>query len=208
MPGAFGLAVVAWLAAALVVAGCATAIEPSGAPASTAASPAASLPTGSEAPSPGTGSPTADGSGACGSPGFTALITRWEGAAGSLIAHVEATNGSSVACQLPEMSRVQLVDSGGTVLIDSATAAPGSPAATAAPTGTISVAPGAAAQVLVRTGNYCGSAPATPLTVVFVLAGGGSIVAAAPSPSDTTVPSCLGEPGSPGSIEMQAWTTG
>jgi hypothetical protein len=107
------------------------------------------------------------------------------------------------------MSRVQLVDSGGTVLIDSATSAPGSPAATPAPSpDTISVAPGAAAQVLVRAGNYCGPAPATPLTLVFVLPGGGSIVAAAPSPSDTTMPSCLGEPGSPGSIEMQAWTTG
>ena len=53
----------------------------------------------------------------------------------------------------------------------------------------------------------CGPAPAAPVTVAFVLAGGiGRVVALPVSATDTFgVPPCLGAPGSAGNIEMHPW---
>ena len=58
-----------------------------------------------------------------------------------------------------------------------------------------------------QAGNYCGPAPAAPVTVAFVLAGGtGRVVALPFSATDTSgVPPCLGAPGSAGNIEMHPW---
>ena len=111
---------------------------------------------------------------------------------------------------LATTARAQLVDATGLVLIDSAGGA--SPAATpsasaaSSPSATaLALAAGSSAGTLVRVGNYCGPAPVTPLSIAFVLPDGGRIVASPISPSDETVPACMGTPGSPGSIEMQPW---
>jgi hypothetical protein len=124
-----------------------------------------------------------------------ARITLWEGAAGHRIAHVRMTNTGSLECIMPSLARPQLVDGGGSVLIDGTE-----------PTTTeiFTLAPGAVATTLVQAGNYCGPAPTTPVSVAFVMSAG-RIVAAPVSPNDSTLPPCLGSPGSAGTIEMQPW---
>jgi len=121
----------------------------------------------------------------------------WQGAAGSRIANVELTN-TGPACRLAVMTRAQLIDGHGTILIDGP-----------APTDltTLNVAPGALIKTMVRVGNYCGPVPGAPISLAFVLAGNaGRISARAVSPTDTVgLPPCNGAPGSAGSIEMQAW---
>ena len=89
------------------------------------------------------------------------------------------------------MDKPQLVDGTGSVLIDGST-----------PTGKtrITVAPGDVVKTLVDASNYCGPAPAPPVSVAFVLSGGGRIVATPFSATDATIPPCNGA-GSPASIE-------
>jgi len=146
----------------------------------------------SAAPTPST-APTI---GLCGPENMSAQITMWEGAAGHRIAHVELTNAGTDPCVMGAMAEPQLVDGNGEVLIDGS-----SPASSPV----IEVAPGAVVQTLVQAGNYCGPVPAPPVSVAFVLSDGGSIVADPVSPTDATVPPCLGASGSAGTIEMQPW---
>jgi hypothetical protein len=134
--------------------------------------------------------------GLCGPVDVSARITMWEGAAGHRIADVELTNGGSAACVLPAVTKPQLLDGNGEVLIDGS-----SPASSPM----IEVAPGAVLRTLVQAGNYCGPDPAPAVSVAFVLSDGGSIVADPVSPTDVTVPPCLGPAGSAGTIEMQPW---
>jgi hypothetical protein len=205
----------------LVLASCATAVTPSPAPAGTTAPPGGT-PTASPSTSATlTSSPAASpspsaGAGGCEPARLTARITRWEGAAGSSIAHVEVTNPGPDACLLAPVVRPQLVDAKGGVLVEgapgaSASSSPLTPSPSASP---IAPAPspsprtvpvGGVVTTLVRIGNYCGPAPATPLSVAFVLPAGTKLVAAPLSPTDETVPTCLGAPGSTATIEMQAW---
>ena len=135
--------------------------------------------------------------GACAPATLVARVTLWEGAAGQRIAHVELTN-TGLTCTLPAMAQPQLVESHGAVLINGAV-----PATSAL----LTVGAGGLLKTLVQTGNYCGPAPAAPVSVAFVLAGGtGRIVALPFSATDTSgVPPCLGAPGSAGTIEMHAW---
>jgi uncharacterized protein DUF4232 len=132
----------------------------------------------------------------CGPENVTAQITMWEGAAGHRIADVELTNAGSGACTLPAVAKPQLLDGNGEVLIDGSS-----------PTSSqmIELAPSAVLRTLVQAGNYCGPDPAPPVSVAFVLSDGGSIVADPVSPTDVTVPPCLGPSGSAGTIEMQPW---
>jgi hypothetical protein len=134
--------------------------------------------------------------GQCGPDEVSARITMWEGAAGHRIAHVELTNAGTEPCALSALAEPQLVDGNGEVLIDGS-----SPASTPV----IEVAPGAVLQTLVQAGNYCGPIPAPPVSVAFVLSDGSSIVADPVSPTDATLPPCLGPSGSAGTIEMQPW---
>ena len=127
---------------------------------------------------------------------LSARITLWEVAAGHRIAHVQLTNAGSVACTVRVMARPQLVDGRGSVLIDGT-----SPSTS----GSLTVVPGGRLKTLVQDGNYCGPAPVPPVSVAFVLTGGGRIVATPFSPTDATVPPCNGAPGSAGDIEMQPW---
>jgi uncharacterized protein DUF4232 len=134
--------------------------------------------------------------GLCDPANLSARITMWEGAAGHRIAHVDLTNVGSDACILPTVARPQLVDGGGSILIDGASPSTSEP---------LILAPGDVVTTLVQDGNYCGPAPDAPVTVAFDLGDGTRIVAAPFSPTDATVPPCLGS-GSPATIEMQPWT--
>jgi len=161
---------------------------PSATPAPSAAPVATPSPTPTESP-PRT-------AGACEPVDLAARITSWEGAAGSRIANVELTNTGSGSCSIRTLDRPQLVDGKGSVLIDGS-----NPSASA----TLKLAPGDVVKALVRDSNYCGPDPVAPVSVAFVLRGGGRVVATPVSPTDATVPPCNGDPGSPGSIDMQAW---
>jgi hypothetical protein len=154
------------------------------------------LPTTTAAPTATTAASPAQGP--CDPARLVARITLWEGAAGHRIAHVELTNTASAACQVADLATPQLVDGTGAVLID------GTPPASSS---TLSMTPGAVFKTLVQDGNYCGPAPAPPVSVAFVFPGGlGRIVATPLSATDTSgLPPCLGAPGSAGDIEMQPW---
>ena len=75
------------------------------------------------------------------------------------------------------------------------------------PRETLTIDAGALVTTLVQDGNYCGPTPVVPVTVAFVLDDGGRVVASPFSPTDGTVPPCLGPADSAGTIEMQPWAT-
>lgn len=58
----------------------------------------------------------------------------------------------------------------------------------------------------VQVANYCGTAPALPTTIAFVLPSNAGKIEAAPGPGGG-VPGCTGGPGSPGDIAMNGWAT-
>ena len=162
---------------------------------SPSASPAAT-PTLAPTPAPtATASPVAT-SGRCDPVDLSARITMWEGAAGHRIAHVELANGAAAACEVDAMAKPQLVDGAGTILIDGSD-----------PTDSkvLTLAAAEIVTTLVQAGNYCGPAPEPPVSVAFAFRDGGRVVASPVSPTDATVPPCLGAAGSPGDIEMHPW---
>ena len=121
-------------------------------------------------------------------------MTGWEGAAGSRIATVRLTNHGQTACLIADLARPQLVDASG-ILID------GTAPATA---GQLVVEPGAGLETLVSAGNYCGLSPVAPVSVAFILGDGDRLVADPVSPTDATVPPCLGT-SQPAAISMHTW---
>jgi hypothetical protein len=154
---------------------------------------ASATPDATVAPSSSPGSSAAT-IGECTPDDVDAVITRWEGAAGNRIADVTLTNTSQRRCTVPSLSRPQLVDGGGEVLIKGSD-----------PTSfkLLVMEPGDVLTTLVDASNYCGSAPRPPVTVDFVQHNA-LIVATALTPTDTTLPPCNG-PGQPGAIQMQPW---
>jgi hypothetical protein len=132
---------------------------------------------------------------------LSARIVDWQGAAGSRIADVVLVNTSFSSCAIRNYPRVRLVSAHGTVLIN------GSAASTTAVTHVLGRL--GFLKTEVSASNYCGSAYAKPVTLVFVLPGTMARVVAIPvSPADTAgVPPCLGAPGSAGHIAMHAWHT-
>ncbi len=154
--------------------------------------------TASPTPSP-TLSPTPEPTavptlGPCAPSHLAARITLWTGGAGSRFADTELTNIGSSSCAIRALSRPQLVDGKGTVLIDGAPPAGSS---------FVTIAPGAKLTTEVSVSNYCGPTPTPPLTVAFVLSNGGRVVAAPASTSDGAPP-CNG-PGQPAQIDMHPW---
>ena len=143
-----------------------------------------------------TASPTKTPIARCDPAFLTAKITLWEGAAGQRIGHVELKNAGKAACRLETLDRPQLIDGGGAVIIDGR-----SPATT----DLVTVAPGAVVQTLVAAGNDCRPAPIPPVSIAFVFGDGRRLVAAPVGPTDATVPPCLGNPGSAGTIDMHPW---
>ena len=127
---------------------------------------------------------------------LAARITLWEGAAGHRIANVELRNTGTSPCTIAAVDQPQLVDGHLLVLINGL--------APASPDPMQRMAPGGLLKTLVQDGNYCGQAPAAPVSVAFVLHDGSRVVATPFSPADTTVPPCNG-PGMPADISMQPW---
>lgn len=176
---------------AAVVATLAPSLSAAATPAATPATTPAVTPAVTPEPTP-TATPVAP----CDPAHLAARITLWEGAAGQRIAHLELTNASTSPCTVPSVERPQLVDGHGAVLIDGA--------APASPDPVLTMAPGGVLKTLAQDGNYCGPAPAAPISIAFVLASGGRFVATPFSPTDVTVPPCNG-PGLPADISMQPW---
>jgi hypothetical protein len=125
-----------------------------------------------------------------------AVITAWDGAAGSRIATVELHQIGATPCTVDPLPQPWLADGGGTPLI-TGTAGAGAP---------ITVAPGEVLNTLVQVGNYCGPEPAAPVTVAFTQ-NVAVFVATALSPSDLSgVPPCNGEAGPASDIAMHPWS--
>jgi hypothetical protein len=133
---------------------------------------------------------------ACVPAGLTAKVISWQGAAGGRIASVRVTNSGAVSCTFPTLTKPELVDGTGAVLL--AGAKPGA-------TKTLTLAPGASLNTMADASNYCGPTPVAPVSVALILADGARVVARPVTSSDTSgVPPCNGA-GSPGYIQMQAW---
>ena len=135
----------------------------------------------------------------CDATNLVARVIRWDGAAGSRIATVDLANAGTAPCVTFTLARPQLLDGGGTILIDG-----GQPAASEP----LLVQPGARLTTEVRTSNYCGPNPIAPVTVAFIMPEGlGRVVAVPTAATDISgLPPCNGSAGSPGSIDMQPWT--
>lgn len=159
-------------------------------------------PTASPSPTP---KPTAQAAPVCTSTSLTAAVTGWQGAMGSQIATVKVTNASSAACVLKGTPRLQLVDAAGHILIDSkAMGAPGLPHVSPGDKAW-TLAKGGWVTTMVKVSDYCGSAsPVMPTTIALVLPSGGGRILAAADPNGSAPP-CMGDPGDPGSIQMNGW---
>ena len=133
--------------------------------------------------------------GPCDPADLATRITLWEGAAGSRIADVELVNRGRTTCLLEALDRPQLVSGDGSVRIDGV-----SPAST----DVLTVQPGDTLRTLVSFANDCKPATVPPISVAFVFSDGRRLIADPVSPTDSTVPTCLG-PGQPASIDMHPW---
>ena len=137
---------------------------------------------------------------ACHASQLSARIIDWQGAAGSRIADVRLYNTSFGSCYVRNFPQVRLVSGTGHSLI-----AGHSPSSAGAPH---TIAPLHYLRTMVQTSNYCGGSFTTPVTLTFTLTGTLGRVVAIPvsTTDDGGVPSCLGAPGSAGSISMHAWS--
>jgi Protein of unknown function (DUF4232) len=124
-----------------------------------------------------------------------AVITAWDGAAGSRIATVELHQTSTTPCVVDPLPQPWLADGKGHALI-TGKAGTGTP---------IEIAPGDVLHTLVQAGNYCGPDPVAPVTVAFNQ-GEAVFVATALSPNDLSgVPPCNGTAGPKDDIAMHPW---
>lgn len=187
------------------------AVDPSTSPSSGAIASPPSTPATSASPSSRPGAspsptPASSASGACGAVDLQGRILGWQGAAGSRIADVEITNIAARSCAVRGTPGLQLVDAGGRVLIDSATAGPSGEPHVAPTDPELELAPGGRLRTLVQTSNYCGDAPTLPIDIALTLPSGGGRFVATPgagvSSADATPP-CLGSTG--GQITMNGW---
>jgi hypothetical protein len=218
-----GLTAVLGLAVALAVAGCTTsAATPSaestvaGATATataTAASTPTPAPTATAAASPtDAGSPTAGPTasptplpalaiGLCTGAQLKLTITAWIGdpGAGTTYPHLTAKNVSSASCNMRGSARVQILNSGGTILADA-----GSSAAKVSSSDPVYVlAPNGEINTIAQWSNWCKAAPSQNLKVAMVLPFGlGRIVA--PAIGVAPVPTCYAS-GSATTASSEAW---
>jgi hypothetical protein len=124
-----------------------------------------------------------------------AVITAWDGAAGSRIATVELHQIGATPCAVDPLPQPWLADGHGTPLL-TGNAGTGTP---------ITIAPGDVLHTLVQVGNYCGPEPAAPVTVAFT-EHDALFVATALSKTDLSgVPPCNGEAGPSNDIAMHPW---
>jgi hypothetical protein len=156
---------------------------------------------------PATPVPTLAANRPCLTSQLSARIVSWKGAAGNRIADVRVTNEGPVKCILAGNPRVQLRGSDGAVLIDSSTNGGGAPSSSG--TGAIDVPSVGAVTTEVDASNYCGPAPALPITVAFILPAGAGTVVAKPAPGTDdafAVPPCNGS--APAVISTNGWVAG
>jgi Protein of unknown function (DUF4232) len=133
---------------------------------------------------------------ACGPGDLSLRVVSWNGAAGQRVATLKLTNTSSLACTFPTVTRPELLDGTGVVLLEGAK--PGAAKQ-------LALSPGASLSSMAEDSNYCGPTPVAPVTVAVVLGNAERVVGTPVSPTDTSgVPPCNG-PGNPGYIQMQAW---
>jgi hypothetical protein len=186
--------------------------NPSAPPATSVASPIATpeptakptpAPTPRSTPQP-TPKPTPGPTPGCLASDLAAKVTRWDGAAGHRIASVTVTNDSGGTCTVQGTPEVELLGAHGRILIDSRTDGPDGLPHVAPGSTAIRLRPGASVTTLVDTDNYCGTHPALPTTVAFVLPNDAGRLVATPDPAGN-VPPCLRTPGSLGSISMNGW---
>jgi hypothetical protein len=128
-------------------------------------------------------------------------ITLWVGdpGAGTVYAHLTATNVSSASCNMRGSSEAQILNSGGSVIADAgsgqAHVSSSDPVYTLAPNGTINT--------LTQWGNWCKSAPSQNIKVAMVEPFGlGRIVA--PANGAAPVPTCYAS-GSSTVVSSEAW---
>lgn len=148
------------------------------------------------APSSTPSSPAVTPSGVADACRLEVAITSWEGAAGSRLANLVATNTGQIACEIPLLTPAQLIDGTGRVLAE--TPAPASDSRL------VSIEPGQRATAMASVSNVCGAPPVAPVTIRLDLATNGVVDARPASPTDTTVPPCNG-PGQPSLMSMQEW---
>ena len=147
------------------------------------------------APTAPTATPAPMAMRACTPNDVDAVITAWDGAAGSRIATVELHQIGATPCAVDPLPQPWLADGGGTPLL-TGKAGTGTP---------ITFAPGEVLHTLVQVGNYCGPEPAAPVTVAFTQ-GDATFVATALSRTDLSgVPPCNGEAGPTNDIAMHPW---
>ena len=177
-------------------------VEPSTSPSSAALSSPSSGAVSSPSP---TTAPSASIS-ACRAVDVEGRILGWQGAAGSRIADVEITNTSANPCLIRGTPRLELLDSTGAVLIDSATAGPSGEPHVAPGDTEFRVAPGGQLRTSVQVANYCGATASPPIDIAFTLPSGGGRFVAVPGTgvsSDLAVPGCMGS--APSQISMNGW---
>jgi len=128
-------------------------------------------------------------------------ITLWVGdpGAGTVYAHLTATNVSSASCNMRGTSEAQILSSGGGVIADAgsgqAHVSSSDPVYTLAPNGTINT--------ITQWGNWCKSAPSQNIKVAMVEPFGlGRIVA--PAIGVAPVPTCYAS-GSATVVSSEAW---
>ena len=128
-------------------------------------------------------------------------ITLWVGdpGAGTVYAHLTATNVSSATCNMRGSSEAQIVNSGGSVIADAgsgqAHVSSSDPVYTLSPNGTINT--------ITQWGNWCKSAPSQNIKVAMVEPFGlGRIVASANGAAP--VPTCYAS-GSLTVVSSEAW---
>lgn len=157
-------------------------------------------------PAPGSAEPSAaaTGSSPAGTPSGAAdacrlevAISSWEGAAGSRLANLVATNRGQVACEVPLQTPAQLIDGTGRVLAQTGAATSGSRL--------VSIEPGQRVTTMASVANVCGAPPVAPVTIRLDLGTNGVVDARPVSPTDTTVPPCNG-PSQPSQMSIQGWT--
>ena len=128
-------------------------------------------------------------------------IAYWIGdpGAGTVYAHVTATNVSSASCNMRGTSEAQILNGGGTVIADAGSGAAkvksSDPVYTLAPNGTINT--------IIAWGNWCKAAPSQKIKVAMVEPFGlGRIVA--PANGNAPVPTCYAS-GSSTVVSSEAW---
>jgi hypothetical protein len=125
-----------------------------------------------------------------------AAITSWEGAAGSRIANLTATNVGQLGCVIPALTPAQLIDAGGRVLAETGAARGGS---------TMTVHAGETVTTQASVANVCGAPPTPPVTIRFDFGTAGIVTARPASPTDDTVPPCNG-PSQPSDMSIHEWS--